>query len=145
MIQIFEIFSIKTSQNFSNSNFPRSIPILISLKPLSPIKIYCLSYTVSFSRNVVAQQGPNPSRGTNCRRFRFLVAHRFRGKSNQRRFEIQPRLFFTKKGEGDRCNAFFLPPPPKNKKRGGQIFAVTPTPLVPSCIALVRRHVIIPG
>lgn len=69
----------------------------------------------------------------------------FEGNRTSGGSKFSPGFFSRKRGRGTGATRFSSPPPPKNKKRGGQIFAVTPTPLVPSCIALVRRHVIIPG
>lgn len=80
--------------------------------------------------------------------FQFLVAHRFQWKI-ERGLHDGPKFSpgFSQ-GTGatrtrTRTTFFFFFS--KNKKRVGQIFGVTPTPLVASCIALVRRHVIIPG
>lgn len=85
---------------------------------------------------------PNPSRGTNCRDRSPIPRSRidFEGNRTSAASKFSPGFFSRKNGEVERCNAFFPPPPspsplfPKNKKRGGQIFAVTPTPLVPSLV-----------
>ena len=86
-------------------------------------------------------------------KFQFLAARGSRRKNRMASYtvaEISSRLFFSKRNQRDAytyARRVFFPAAPENKRRAGQIFGVgrRGRPLVASCVALVRRHVIIPG